>query len=150
MEVFYSVKVTMDYVRFLTTVCSNCWRETNKCRVEYIGISDWFLPMVAANSNKKSDIEYRAFRLVVRSSFVFASSNCDWLKWITWFISANHSCCLQKQMKIELQIERLYCGPDGRNAGRCCSKWLATTRPPPSSWMRSTPSLAAGRGTRSL
>ena len=25
-------------------------------------------------------IDYRAFRLVVQSSFVFASNNCDWLK----------------------------------------------------------------------
>ena len=51
----------------------------------------------------------RTFRLVVRCSFVFASSNCYWLKEITWFILANHGCCLQKQMNIELQVERLYC-----------------------------------------
>ena len=50
----------------------------------------------------------KTFRLVVRSSFIFASNNCYWTKWITWFITANHSCCLQKQMKIELQVERLY------------------------------------------
>ena len=51
----------------------------------------------------------RAFRLVVRSSYVFVSSNCYLLKYISWFIWANDSCCLQKQMNIELQIERLYC-----------------------------------------
>ena len=51
----------------------------------------------------------RAFRLVVRSSFVFANNNWDWLKLITWFILANHSnCyCLQKEMKIEIQVEIL-------------------------------------------
>ena len=48
------------------------------------------------------------FRLVVRSSFVFASSNCDWLTLFKWLILANHSFCLRKQMKIELQAERLY------------------------------------------
>ena len=51
---------------------------------------------------------YKVFRLVVLSSFVFANSNWDWLKYITWFISANPSCCLQKQMKIGLQVERFY------------------------------------------
>ena len=50
----------------------------------------------------------KAFRLVVWSSFVFASNNCYWPKQITWFILANHSCCLQKQMEIELQVEKLY------------------------------------------
>ena len=51
----------------------------------------------------------RAFRLVVCSSFVFANNNCNWLNNNnTWFILANHSWCLQKQMKIELQVERLY------------------------------------------
>ena len=49
-----------------------------------------------------------AFRLAVRSSFVFARSNCDWLKYITGFILANHSCCLQKQRKIELQVEIIH------------------------------------------
>ena len=38
----------------------------------------------------------------------FGTSNSDWIKKITWFISSNHSCCLQKQMMIELQVERLY------------------------------------------
>ena len=50
----------------------------------------------------------RVFRLEVWSSFAFASSNCYWLNYITWFILANHSCVLQKQMKIILQVERFY------------------------------------------
>ena len=50
---------------------------------------------------------YRVFRHVVRSSFVFANNNYDWLKQITWFFLANHSCCLQKHMKMELCVERL-------------------------------------------
>ena len=51
---------------------------------------------------------YRAFHLAVHSAFAFANSNCYWLKQITWFILANYSCCLQKkQMKIELQVDRL-------------------------------------------
>ena len=37
------------------------------------------------------------FRLVVRCSFVFANSNY-----------VNNSCCLQKQMNIELRAEKLY------------------------------------------
>jgi len=41
-------------------------------------------------------------------SLVFVNSNCDWAKQITWFISQNHSCCLQKQMKIELLVKRVY------------------------------------------
>ena len=45
---------------------------------------------------RKYEGQLCALRLVVRSSFVFASSNCDWLKYITWSILANHSCCLQK------------------------------------------------------
>ena len=43
----------------------------------------------------------KAFRLVVRSSFVFASSNCDWLRLMTSLISPNHSYCFQKQIKIK-------------------------------------------------
>ena len=39
---------------------------------------------------------HRAFRLVVRSSFVFASSNCD-------CCLQNNSCYMQKQMKIDLR-----------------------------------------------
>ena len=50
----------------------------------------------------------RIFRLVVRSSFVFASTNCYLPKYIIWFILANHSWYLQKQMKIELLVEWLY------------------------------------------
>ena len=48
------------------------------------------------------------FRLALWCSFVFANCNCDWLKWITWLILANHSCCLQKQINIEVQVEKLY------------------------------------------
>ena len=51
---------------------------------------------------------YRDFRLVVWSLFVFVISNCDWLNYITWFISANNSCCLPKQMKIELKVQKFY------------------------------------------
>ena len=43
-------------------------------------------------SDRCSCVSNRAFRLIVQCSFIFASSNCDWLKWITWFILANHSC----------------------------------------------------------
>ena len=50
----------------------------------------------------------RAFWLVVRSFFVFVNNNWYWLKLITWFILANHSCCFQKQLKIKLQVEKLY------------------------------------------
>ena len=42
------------------------------------------------------------------SLFVFATSNCDWLKYATCFLLANHRCCLQKQMKNELQVEKYY------------------------------------------
>ena len=45
------------------------------------------------------------FRLVVLSSFGFASSNCYWLRYITWFILSIYNCCLQKQMNIELQVK---------------------------------------------
>ena len=48
------------------------------------------------------NVLYRAFRLVVRSSFVFANSNCDWVTVADLF------CCFQKQIKIQLQVERLY------------------------------------------
>ena len=51
---------------------------------------------------------YRTFRLLLRFPFAFTSSNCDWLKYITWLISTNSSCCLQKQMKIKLHVEKLY------------------------------------------
>ena len=34
----------------------------------------------AADNIQLQQLTYRAFRLVARSSFVFASSNCDWLK----------------------------------------------------------------------
>ena len=47
----------------------------------------------------------KVFRLVVRSSFVFASSNCDWLKLMTSLILHNRRYCWQKQMKVELQVE---------------------------------------------
>ena len=39
----------------------------------------------------------KAFRIVVRCSFVFANNNYSWVKEITWFISANSSWCLQEQ-----------------------------------------------------
>jgi len=42
------------------------------------------------------------------NSLVFVNSNCDWAKQIAWFISHNHSCCLQKQTKIELLVKRVY------------------------------------------
>ena len=51
---------------------------------------------------------YKAFRFVVRSWFVFANSNCDWLKLMTSLILPNRKYCLQKQMKIELQVEMPY------------------------------------------
>ena len=53
-------------------------------------------------------LSFRAFRHVFWSSFVFVNNNCDLLKQITWFILPNHSCCLKKQMMIELCIEMLY------------------------------------------
>ena len=65
----------------------------------------WYLSETAT---ARTYPQYRAFWLVVRSSFVFARSNCYWLKYIMWSILPNHSCCLRKQMKIELQVERLY------------------------------------------
>ena len=45
----------------------------------------------AEDSLHKKRINW-AFRLAVRSSFVYPKNNCDWLKYITWFILANHSC----------------------------------------------------------
>ena len=51
---------------------------------------------------------YKTFWLEVRCSFVFASSNSDWLKQIMWYNLPNNGCCLQEQMKIELHVERLY------------------------------------------
>ena len=57
----------------------------------------------------------RAVRHVVLSLVVSANSNCDWLEIITWFILADHSCSLQKQMKIEQHVERLYCREICRN-----------------------------------
>ena len=60
---------------------------------------------------------YRAFRLVVLSSFIFANNNCD-------LFLANHSYCLQKQMKIEIQVEKLNSLPQVTMApqwgGRAC------------------------------
>ena len=49
-----------------------------------------------------------AFRLVVRSSFAFASSTCVWVKLMASLILTNHSYRLQKQMKNELQVEMPY------------------------------------------
>ena len=48
------------------------------------------------HSRMYADTLNRAFRLVLRSSFVFANNNCYWLKYITWFILANNSFSLQK------------------------------------------------------
>ena len=45
-------------------------REDSKC---WNGGHEWV----------NSTLAYRAFRLVARSSFVFVSSNCDWLEQIT-------------------------------------------------------------------
>ena len=60
----------------------------------------------AAGSERQTGRVFRlhdkAFRLVVRYSFVFASSNCDWVRLMTLLILTNHSYCFQKQMKIEL------------------------------------------------
>jgi len=50
----------------------------------------------------------RAFRHTVWSSFVFANRNCHWSKQIMWFNLTNGSYCLQKQMRNELHVERLY------------------------------------------
>ena len=50
----------------------------------------------------------RAFQLVVRSAFVFEGSICGWLNKSRDFTLANSSCCLENQMKFELQVERLY------------------------------------------
>ena len=55
-----------------------------------------------------NDLSNRAFRHVVQSSFIFASSNCDWLKQISCFISINSSCFLQEQMNIQLHVEMLF------------------------------------------
>ena len=49
-----------------------------------------------------------AFRLVVWSSFVLPNNKYYWLKQVTVFVLANHSCCLQKQIKIKLHVERVY------------------------------------------
>ena len=40
--------------------------------------------------------------ITVQYTFVSANSNWHWPKQVTWFVSANVSYCLQKQMKIEL------------------------------------------------
>ena len=63
--------------------------------------------------------DYRTFRLVllVRCSFVFASSNCDWLKKITWFILATwFILCL-----IHIHFKHNYLG-DG------CGDWVVVAR----------------------
>ena len=52
---------------------------------------------------------YRPFRHAIRSSFVFATSNCYWPKKIMWFILTDNSYCWQKkQMNIEVHIWRVY------------------------------------------
>ena len=50
----------------------------------------------------------KAFQIVVRSSCDFASSNCDWVKLMKSLILPNRRYCLQKLMKIELQVEMPY------------------------------------------
>ena len=62
--------------------------------------------------NSHADNSYpKAFRLAGRSLFVFASGNCDWLNLMTSLILPNRRYCLQKQMKIELQVEMTYLAP---------------------------------------
>ena len=62
----------------------------------------------------------RFFRLAVRSSFVFANIYCAWLKYITWFILANGSCCLQKQMKIKFNVDMVYWSCNQVIPRACC------------------------------
>ena len=63
------------------------------------------LPFEVVNINDVHMLKHKAFRLVVRSSFVFASSNCDWLKLMTSSILPNRRYCLQIRMKIEPEVE---------------------------------------------
>ena len=51
---------------------------------------------------------YRFFRYTYRSSFFFANRNCHCSKQIPRYISTNSSCCLQKQMKIDVCVESIY------------------------------------------
>ena len=66
------------------------------------------LPAVAKPWEMVTSIEPIEPVDIVWSSFVFANKNCNWLKYITWFTSANSNFCLQNQMNIELHVERLF------------------------------------------
>jgi len=92
-----------------TIVCSWNNEKSDKFYLKHVIKDNSVSAGIAKTTLWKSmnKVNNRAFRLVVRSPFVFANSNCDFLKLITWFILANHSCCLQNQIKIELQVERL-------------------------------------------
>ena len=72
-----------------------------KCNISFLIVQ--VIPQITTDFRVNT-----ALRHVVRSSFVFANSNCDWVTWITWFMLANHSCWLRIQMKIKLHVERLY------------------------------------------
>ena len=45
--------------------------------------NDRHLPLTVLTVSFCVFVTYRAFRVVVRSSFVFSSSSCDWLKYFT-------------------------------------------------------------------
>ena len=61
---------------------------------------------------------HKTFRHAVQPSFVFADGNYYWPKEIPWFISANSSCCWQKQMKIEHACRKINILQTGANSLR--------------------------------
>ena len=55
---FLSVRVTISHATLRITVCSNCWREPIKCRVEWKGVSYWFSSTVAVKKYTESSVAY--------------------------------------------------------------------------------------------
>ena len=81
-----AITLSFQFEKFLmafmgTSYCTNESRKDETCL--QFGIDKKSISLSTMHDNSSSDCfdtEYRAFRLVVRSSFVFASSNCDWPK----------------------------------------------------------------------
>ena len=83
------------------------------CMKQYIPhslICDSFSTNLETNTTKLT-IKYNFISCVQNLSTCSSMFICFFkqqLCFITCFISSNHNCCLQKQMNIELQVEKLY------------------------------------------
>ena len=47
------IKATRRHATFRALVSSNRWREPTKCRVEWMGVTDWFSPVNAATGGHR-------------------------------------------------------------------------------------------------